>query len=417
MKKSLFLLSLSASMLLAGGYKVPEQSIKGTGLAAANVAAANGADAAYYNPANMVFNKGSSLELDVTYIGLGGIDFDGSVTTSLTGEVDATGYQSKSEQFFIPTIHYVSEDFNGYRFGLSVVLPGGLTKRWDERMAKALAEEFTLETVEINPSVAYKISNNVAFAFGLRGLYSRGNVKTDFDSMLTFDVSGDSMDFGYNAALSYQKEAFKCALTYRSKIDLSLEGDAELYYSDGTTMLSYDDDGSVDIPIPAAWNIAVAYDVTPSTTVEFLYEYTEWSAYKYLDFEYDESFETELAPGVMHPFYVFDAKVYKGWKDTNSYRIGITHRYSDTLTFLAGYAYDETPTNEKKLGFDLPDSDFNIYSAGMLYRYDKEWTLGASVLLTEQASRTVSETNDNGIQGTFSNISAVIVTTGIEYNF
>ena len=55
MKKSL--LFLTASLLLAGGYKVPEQSLSGIALSSANVANAHGADSAYYNPANMVFNN------------------------------------------------------------------------------------------------------------------------------------------------------------------------------------------------------------------------------------------------------------------------------------------------------------------------------------------------------------------------
>lgn len=51
------LLSLFAACAVASaaGYKVPEQSADGVGVAASNIATSFGADAAYYNPANMVF--------------------------------------------------------------------------------------------------------------------------------------------------------------------------------------------------------------------------------------------------------------------------------------------------------------------------------------------------------------------------
>ena len=64
--KKLTLLSLAvASALYAGGYKIPETSVNGVALSAANVAHSQNADAAYYNPANMSFMADeNALEAD-----------------------------------------------------------------------------------------------------------------------------------------------------------------------------------------------------------------------------------------------------------------------------------------------------------------------------------------------------------------
>ena len=63
------LLSLSAATLLASGYRIPEQSLNSVALSAAYVASANGADASYYNPANMAFMaEGGYIETSLTYI-------------------------------------------------------------------------------------------------------------------------------------------------------------------------------------------------------------------------------------------------------------------------------------------------------------------------------------------------------------
>ncbi len=52
--------SLIPVQLMAGGYKIPDNSINSTAPPAAYVANAHGADAAYFNPAAMVFNKEGS---------------------------------------------------------------------------------------------------------------------------------------------------------------------------------------------------------------------------------------------------------------------------------------------------------------------------------------------------------------------
>ena len=88
------LLSLSAATLLASGYRIPEQSLNSVALSAAYVAGANGADASYYNPANMSFMpQGAFTEMALTYINLPKVSYDASGT--------ATDGDSKMEQFLM----------------------------------------------------------------------------------------------------------------------------------------------------------------------------------------------------------------------------------------------------------------------------------------------------------------------------
>ncbi len=126
-----------SSPLMAGGWKLPENSINGTALSAANVANAHGADASYYNPAAMVFNApGASFEAAATLVHLPGI----SVSSTTLG-----ADETKVENILIPTFHYVSPLMGNMRYGLSVITPGGLSKRW-KGVGKTFAEEFTLNS-------------------------------------------------------------------------------------------------------------------------------------------------------------------------------------------------------------------------------------------------------------------------------
>jgi long-chain fatty acid transport protein len=400
------------AQLIAGGYKIPENSINSTALSAAYVANAHGADAAYFNPAAMVFDEdGAAMEVDFTYIHLSAIQYTDNDGTFADDASDV-------ERFLVPTFHYVSPKMGNARFGLSVVAPAGLTKRWDGT-GKASTQQFTLKTLEINPSVAYEFTEQFSGAVGARVVYTNGVVKSKaypvgFGLELARDLEGDSFDYGYNLALHYKPtNDLALALTYRSKIDLTVEGEAELVNQLGGTAY-YKGDAEVEVPIPAALNLAVAYTFNDKTTVELVYERTYWSAYEELDFDYDNG------AGFVGPMTNFDNPVEKDWSDSNTYRIGVTHKLNSDWTLMAGYAYDKTPVPEKTAGFELPDSDAHIFSVGARYQYCDNLNIGFGLLYDKKETLKIRQgtvtgtTTDNA---DFEDASAVLLTVGAQYKF
>lgn len=391
-------IAVSAS-LMAGGYAIPESSINATALSAAYVAASHGADAAYYNPAAMVYNDDAELlEVDGTYIGLSSINYRNAMTD----------INSKSESFLVPTLHYTSKKLsgNGMRVGFCIVSPAGLSKRWTSAPAVYSAEEFTLKTVEFNPSIAVPLSDTVSMGAGFRVISSEGIVKSS-SPLGSRDLQGDSIDYGYNFALMYKPTSkFSLAATYRSKIDLSIEGSARLYTGNPTPAnMVYNGPASVRVPSPAALNLAAAYTFDTSTTVEAVYQRTFWSAYQNLDFNYPVSIGALTS--------AFDTPKSKNWKNTNTYRLGLTQKY-DRWTAMAGVAYDETPVPEATLGYELPDADAWIVSLGGRYQINQSWNIGLAGLVDMKKNREVHNTS---INGEFSNARAYLVTAGIEYRF
>lgn len=387
--------AVASAALMAGGYAIPESSINATALSAAYVANAHGADAAYYNPASMVYNDDVNvLEVDATYIGLSGIDFKNTTTD----------IRSKNESFLVPTLHYASSKLNdnGMRIGLSIVAPGGLSKRWNAQPARSTAEEFTLKTVEFNPSLAVPISDTVSMGLGFRMIRTEGVVKSTAPGPVSRDMTGDAINYGYNVALNYRPlPNASLAATYRSKIDLKVEGNADLNVA-GTP---YSGSASVTVPLPASLNLAAAYTFDTGTTVEAVYERTFWSAYKQLDFNYGGT--PNLAT------IVFGAPINKYWENTNTYRLGLTQKY-DRWTAMAGMAYDETPVPESTLGYELPDANAWIVSLGGRYEIDSSWSVGLAGLVDRKQNR---EVHNGSINGEFSNARAYLVSAGVEYRF
>lgn len=410
MKKIVLSSLMASSILMAGGYKIPENSLNAVALSAANIAHNKSADTAYYNPANMVFMEDKhNMELDLTYIGLEAVEYKGRVSNS-----GPYSLESKKEPFIIPTLHYVSGKAGETRIGLSIVAPAGLSKRWDSEPAKTSAKEFTLEIIEINPTVAFAINDKLSFALGFRIVHNSGIVKSSGTaqvapatySKITRDMTGDGFDYGYNLALAYKPtKELELAVTYRSNINLTSRGDAQLSSSiDGAT---YDGGGEVSIPLPALLCAAVAYTFPSKTTIEFVYERAMWSAYENLDFDYDRDLGSPILTGA------FDNPKPKNWKDTSTFRLGITQELNE-ITLMAGAVYDNSPAPDETLGFELPDSDSFALSLGGRYKISDSMEVGLAALYSMRESRKVK---NSSIDGEFSGGNVLIVSTGLSYKF
>lgn len=394
------LLSLSAATLLASGYRIPEQSLNSVALSAAYVAGANGADASYYNPANMSFmENGAFTEVAMTYINLPKVNYT-DTTAPRSGD-------SKEEQFLMPNLHYVSPIMGNWRYGLSITAPAGLSKRWDEAFPKLTAEEFTLKVIEVNPTASYLVTDQFSVGFGLRGVYTSGKIKALRAGIYENDMEADSIDFGYNLAMSYKPiQDLTLAATYRSKVNLTVDGDANGQWL-GTPFTS---DVNTHIPLPASLALAAAYTMN-KTTAEFVYERTYWSSYDSLDFQFSNA-DIETTPlGTKKP---------KNWKDVNAYRIGISHQYNDALKLMAGFAIDKSPVPDSTLGFELPDSDAKLYSVGFEYKLTQKLKMGLAYLYDVKEDRTITNrtlTNPTAPYGTFTDSAAHLVTASLKYKF
>jgi len=404
MKKVIGLSFLVSSVVFGSGYKLSTASINSSALGAAYVAHTFGADTAYFNPAAMVFMDDKSyIEGGMTLAHLPSIRYTSDANAAYNGK-------SKVENIPIPWGHFVSKPHDDWRWGISLVAPGGLSKRWDTQAQKASAEEFTLRVVELNPSIAYKMSDYFSVGAGLRLIYTDGVVKST--AAVSRDMEGDGTTAGYNlAALFKPTNDVNIAVTYRSKVNLKEEGNAKLYY--GATKL-YDGGASVQVPLPATLMIGVSKTWNDKLTIEADYERAYWSAYRNLDFEYDSPIAAPLVP-------YFDAPVAKNWEDANTYRLGVTYKLDDATTLMAGYARGKSPTPNKTIGFELPESDANYYSFGGRYKISPDMSIGGSLLYGDKDKlRVPAGEADNSVikqGGTFDKGGALLATVGLAYEF
>ena len=413
MKKILISIIAINSLMVAGAYKIPEQSLNSMALGAAYVAHTEGADTAYFNPANMVFldfdNGYNMVEFGLTLAHLPEYKFRG-YQAFWEDEVYSADGESKVENITIPYFHLVSSFSEDISVGWSVVVPAGLSKRWDSGYQKLFAQEFTLKVIESNPVVAYKVSDNFSIAGGLRFICSSGKVYSDGTQVgkpIKREMEGDDSGYGYNLATSYRPtKDINLALTYRSNVDLREYGVSNLYIGD----LGKQYTAEVKIPLPASLNFAVSKTWMDRFTLEFDYERTYWSKYKSLDFNYYSPIQPTLVE-------YFDDPIPKNWKDTNTFRIGATFK-TDNITYMLGYAIDETPIPKEYLSYELPDSDGQIFSMGVKVKATEKLSWGIAYLHDKKDTITLKEgENVNGIIGKFSGGGADLLTTSVSYQF
>ena len=403
MKKKISLLALS-SILIAGtsfasGYRIPEQSVDSTAKAGANIASSTGAVTSYYNPANMSWTQdGYQFEADLVYIHLPSVSYEDNRSPLMNGS-------SKSEHFLFPTFFLVSPDVSDFRFGLSFTAPYGLSKRWEQTFPKSTAEEYSLHVLEMNPTVAYKINHMFSVAGGVRMIYSDAEVRSNAAAYgLYRKMDGDAYDWAYNFAISYTpNDELNVSVTYRSNVDLGLEGDVTM----GAGGYTINTGGDVTVPAPAVLGISVAYDFGP-VTVDLTWDRTYWSEYESIQFNYDSP--------ALHP--VFDQTIIKNWDDSDTYRIGVDYELDQNIMLMAGFAYDETPVPTDTLGFELPDSNAWLYSLGGKYKINEQMEIGMAYLYDYKESRTVVNGSPTaGINGEFTDSAAHLLTVGLSYDF
>jgi long-chain fatty acid transport protein len=415
MKKISSLSLMLATTLFGAGYQIPNSSINSVALATANVANANGADAAYFNPARMTQNKADihQAEASLSYVML----------TPMTYEPAAgTDIESNKITSTIPAIHFASANLStnseqDIRFGLSVVIPAGLTRAWDDMPANATSKKYALETIELNPSIGIKLNDAFSIGAGVRYIKGSGEVELDGSSLpspstYTLDMKGDGSGVGMNFALSYQAtSALNFSATYRTKVLMNLTGDADvtmpalvLY---GTTA-EQTSRVSLDVPIPANALLGVAYAFESGTTLEFVWDRTFWSIVQDTDFDFSNAYVQNTSLETSKP---------KEWTDSDSYRVGVTQKISNA-TLMAGLAYNKNPAPDQYVSFASPETDTLSISFGGRYLVSDNIEFGLATLYNKGYERTTSQpTNLLGMNGTISDKDLYVVTAGVTLFF
>lgn len=414
-KKTDFAKALCGIFLLMGamhltpahssGYLIPETSIGAMGKTSANFTGSESADTAYYNPAFMDrLSDQGQWELGAIYIHLDGVSFNGTVNKAPASAV------SLSESKIAPFFHYVSPARGDKtRFGVSLVAPAGLSKRWNTPIQMASAEEFSLEVAELKPSVSYRVTDRFTMAFAPRIIRSSGEVAfTHPAGLYKCRLKGDSVDYGYSIHAGWAASSVTdIGISYRSKVDMTIAGNASGTLTTAAGPYAFNTHTEVTAVLPAVLNLGFGF-THGRNRWDIAFEREFWSSYKELDFNYTDAV-IEKALGASRP---------KNWDDSTAIRLGLTRRIDEKLTLLGGLTWDGAAVPDSTMGFELPDSDAFAASIGCRYKYRQDMELGFAYIYDRKKSRTISSTvNINGIDGTFDGYDIHLLALSLRHSF
>ena len=413
MKKVLLSIVATCSLLNAGGYKVPEQSADSLGLAASNVAFSFGADAAYFNPANMMFLDGRHhVESTLGWFHINSLDFKTD-----SGKT----YSSKKFDSLAGTFSFVSPElYENWKFGLALAVPAAVGISWEDPETAFTGKRFKLQVVELNPTVAYRINDKLAIAVGARGVYTKGKIASDFGVGYR-EIQGDAINYGYNVALTYRPiEELSFAVTYRSKVNLELKGHTDADFKRPLAPISYHGKTKVEIPLPAQLVLATGYKFSDFTLL-LAFERTYWSKFKDYDFEFGDKTAAHTNPPFGRFFKaMMDDPVIKNAKDSNTYRIGLAYDVNEKLRLMAGFSYDEDITSSEHTGLELPNTTSKAYTAGLNYKFTDNLEVAFGYVYQHRDKKRatdIASSTTTKMSGEFDSGKIQIVGTTFKYTF
>jgi long-chain fatty acid transport protein len=299
--------AITAAVLLpavtfASGYKLNEQSAAGMGSAHAGRAAiAEDASVVFYNPAAMTELDRAQMTAGFTYINATG-DFTGNGTTatggSMTGAADSDPFNNGGNylgESFIPFFYYASPVNEKIAFGIGVYTPFGTKTDYNDGFVGGqFADKTSLISLEIQPSIAYKINDQLSVGVGIDIIYMEGELTKDLD-LVPFNaelaggyaqvvgaggdgdafvkskgfingenspvidsqyagyenhykVKGDDWATGWNLSVFYKlSDVTTLGAIYRSEIDIELKGDSEFDGADTVSVYSSANDAVVPV--------------------------------------------------------------------------------------------------------------------------------------------------------------------------
>ena len=350
----------------ASGFQLWEQN--GSGLAnayAGSAAVADNASTIYFNPAGM-----TKLQAHEFSVGVDGVrpsfkftNNGSSVAPAATGSNggDAGGWAA------VPNGYLSWALTKDLYLGLGVGAPFGLITEYDpDWVGRFQAIKFDIKTVNVNPSIAYRLNDKVSLGFGLNwqkmdAVYERQAATLNALTQATrikLDVDDDA--WGWNVgALFDVSPTTRVGISYRSTVKYTLDGTL----TSSNQLVSPNVSAKADIKLPDTAIISVAQTLNDRWQLLGDLSWTGWSSVEKVSIIRTSGAASGTTAQTL------DAD----FRDTWRIALGGVYKYDPAWDFKFGLAYDQSPVRsvDKRL-VSLPDNDRYWITGGAQWRPAKD---------------------------------------------
>ncbi len=358
-----------ASQAHAGGYQINEQSVSGQGYGHAGRSSnVNDATIVFGNPAGMSFLDRAQVSVGGTYLDVS-TDLD---NTTYTATVPGTGGDTAEGDMvpgtLVPYAFYAHPVNEKLAFGFGVYAPFGSKTDYEDSFAGRTFGTLTeVKVMSAQPTVSYRFNDQWSVGAGVS--YNRVDGKlyrnapaapgVELDSR----VEGDDEAWGYNLGIIYQPiPETTLGLTYRSKVEYTLEGDFKATGPDGsvasrpvetpmgTVMVPLQDSASLDLTTPETVNFSVTQEMTDRLKLMFGASWARWSRFDQILVEGENLGEITNEP--------------QNYSNAWAFAVGGEYQLNPQWALRAGLSIDNTPTNDIDRSVRIPSDDRRIFSVG-----------------------------------------------------
>ncbi|HEX5337334.1 MAG TPA: outer membrane protein transport protein [Gallionella sp.] len=334
---------------MASGFGLLEQNASGLGNSyAGGAAAAEDASTIFFNPAGMTRLKGKQL-----LVAANGIQ--PTIKFSGTGQPGTDMGGDAGRLAVVPSGYFAMEINPQWRVGVGFGVPFGLQTEYSPTwVGRAHAIKSKIETINLNPSVAYQVNDSVSLGAGINYQRIRGEL-TSAVGTSTSSMTGSDSAWGYNfGALVNVSPSTRVGVAYRSDISYNLNGrvnfTAPLAFLSGPASLA--------VKMPASFSASVFHQIDSKWDVMADATWVGWSVFKELR--------------VRRPSGAAIPPVPENWHDTWRVSVGGNYHYNDQWTSRMGMAYEQTPVPDAYRTARIPDNTRLEIAFGGQYKPNRD---------------------------------------------
>lgn len=361
----------------AAFFQLAENNASGIGNAFAGGAAiAEDASTVWSNPAGLTRLSGSQIVAAGHFINPSTKFTKTSANLSPTlggGAISGGEGGDAGQSAIVPNIYYSQQLSDRFTLGVGINAPFGLATEYENGwVGRYHAIRSEIQTVNINPSLAYKINDQWSVGGGVnyQKLDAELTNAVDYGSICALGgapfagcatpgandgsarVEADDDAWGFNLGGLWQvTNDTRVGIAYRSKMKYKLKGTSDvtapsaLAASAGSAVAGIvDANVTANVTVPATFSLSAYQQLSPRWALVGDVTRTFWSKLPELRIDFDSSQS--------------DSVITLGLKDVNRYSVGATFTPGGAWTYRAGIALDNTPTpNATERTARLPDEN------------------------------------------------------------
>ena len=324
---------------LANGFRNPPAGATALSMDGGKTAFIDDASAISHNPANLMDLKRKKAVMVATTFVYPATDYE-----SRQGDRAST----KDSLKILPNLYAVWPVRNEtFVAGIGVTTPYGQSTEWEKTAPFPYFSE--LIVVNVNPSLATKISDNLSIGAGINIYFSELDIRSMLGPGASAKLKGDGNGLGGSMGATWQfAPRQRVALTYVSAFDVEYDGDTEIT---GTPKSDFES----EINFPNIVTLGYGIQLTDTIRIAADVEWVDFSRNESMPMDYGNNPAAAQLPPEMP----------QDWEDVWTGGIAGSWQFRELWTLRGSYKYLESPIPDRTYSPAFQDADKHMIALGL----------------------------------------------------